>query len=268
MAAALIPDLQGTGLDTGPQPVWIKTSAKVSVLVHPSYLMRAHTKEDLTAVVTQFGVPIVQSGETLTVGLVPPWHRFAVGPVIDGKAEILSQDDFVREDERNYVDTFRFKGERIDDKDKRYIPNVRAFVSQKIDTRASGGYPRLCPLGTHMLAEKPKAGAVVYDPAKDTVTPRQVDEVRQAFAAENAEKDRRLAELEAKVNELVGRKVDPAAANAGTLTDVRTVFDNFKTVRDKPAKPQATSKCGAWTGDATRLNSHVRFCKKGCKPEV
>jgi hypothetical protein len=243
-AAQVIPDLGGTGLDADVKPVWVTEGPKRVHLVHPEYLKRAHTAADLAAVVTQNGEPIVQSGETLTVGLVPPWRRYAIGPVLDGKAEVLAQHVFEAEHRRVYEDSFRFRGERLDDPDKRYVPAVREFVSWKKDVRNEG---RLCPLGTHMEKQEPKRGAVAYDPAKDEFTDPRVDAVRQTMEAQLAEERRRREELEAKVNALVGRA--PA-----------------KPPKPKREREMVTAPCGKEVA-APYLKAHKQFCKSGCRPE-
>lgn len=244
--ASAIPDLQGTGLDAGPRPVWIKKheSDKAPHLVHPRYLMRAHTREELAAVVTQNGVPIEQNGETLTIGIVPAWCRYAIGPVVGGKAELLSQDDFTREHEIVYMASFQLLGQRPDDKDKRYIPNVRAFVSVKADPFRPG---RTCPLGTHLAKESPKEGKLVYDATRDAFTDRKANEVEERLRAELTEKTARLDALEAKVNQLVGREVEaPRAAVKAAAPD------------------KVTAKCGKEV-DPRYIKQHARMCKKGCR---
>lgn len=209
-AAPLAPDLQGTGLDTGPAPVWIvedrETFKKRVHLVHPDYLRRAHTAADLSAIVTQDGEPITQAGETLTIGLVPPWRRYAIGPVVGGRAELLRQDEFERENAKVYIDSFRFRRERPDDEKLRAVPNVREFVSWKIDLQNPG---RICPLGTHMEKQEPIRGAQAYDPARDEFSTAQTAAVRADLEEQLAEERRKREELEAKVNALAGVTAAP-----------------------------------------------------------
>ena len=239
MSAALIPDLQGTGLDAGPAPVWIKSNAKTFHLVHPEYLRSPHTAAEMSAVVTQNGEPIVMGGETQTVGGVPPWRRFAIQHAVNGKAEILSQDDFVRAERRIFEDSFRLRGEKLEsDPDKRYIPNVRAFVSVKLDVMQPG---RICPLGTHLEKQAVKQGPQAYDASNDRFIDRQVNEAEERMKAEIAAKDERLEALEAVVAKLAGQTPTPKPAPAALVT----------------------AKCGKEV-NAKYLKNHERFCKKGC----
>jgi hypothetical protein len=241
--SASAPDLAGTGLDLDIRPVWIEgASSKQKFLVHPNYLRNAHTKADMSAVVTFHGEPIAQSGETLTVGLVPPWRRFAVGPVQDGKAEVLPQQEFERLDEFLYMESFRLRGERPDDHSKRFVPNVVNFVKVKIDPMQKG---RICPLGTHTTPQKAIVTDKAYDSKLDRMVDRQSDEAAERHRAELAEKDERLSKLEATVNALVGKTVKPANLEAARVT----------------------AKCGK-TVDPKYLKNHERFCKKGCQPEA
>lgn len=243
MSAEMIPDLEGTGLETGPKPVWIQEGPKRVHLVHPDYLKRAHTASDMNAVVTFGGQPIRANGEVLTIGMMLPWRRYAVGPVVNGEAEVLPQHDFEREHEKVYIDSFRFRGERVDDPKVRPIPSVREFVAWKKDPRFPG---RICPLGTYTEKQEPIKGAQAYDPLKDEMYDKRAADVQSAIDAQLAEKDKQLAALEAKVNLLAGM------------------------VQDKPSKPkkeveQVTAPCGTWTGAANRLHAHQRFCRSGCK---
>lgn len=241
MSAQLIPDLggDGTGLDAGPRPVWIQGASKKAFhFVDPRYLARAHTAAEMSAVVTFHGEPITQGGETLTVGLVPPWRRYAVGPVVDGKAELLSQDDFAREDRAVYENSFRYRGERVDDPDKRFIPSVRTFVMVKRDHMNPG---RICPLGTHIGPQEVVKGAKAYDPANDRMVDRQVNEAEERLRSEIESKDARLAALEAQVQALVGKKPAPA--------------------EDEPEMVMA--RCGREV-KKMYLSQHVNKCKKGC----
>jgi hypothetical protein len=247
--SAVAPDLAGTGLDLDIRPVWIEgASPKQRFLVHPNYLRNAHTKADMSAVVTFHGEPISQMGETLTIGLIPPWRRFAVGPVIDGKAEVLTQQEFERMDEFLYLESFRLRGERPDDHSKRFVPNVVNFVKVKLDPMQKG---RICPLGTNTVPQKPIIAEKAYDAALDRMVDRATDETTERMRAELAEKDARLAKLEATVNALVG-KAEPAK----------------KAKAAKPAAETVTSQCGEWTGKPGHLRLHVKHCKKGCAAEA
>ena len=246
MTAALIPgldtDLGGTGLDMGPAPRWIKSNAKTFHLVHPEYLRSPHTASEMSAVVTQNGEPLVMAGETQTVGGVPVWRRYALAHAVNGKAEMLSQDDFVRLERRVFEDSFLLRGEKLEaDADKRYIPNVRTFVSVKLDVMQPG---RICPLGTHLEKQAVKQGVQAYDATSDSFVDRQVNEAEMRLKEEIAAKDARLEALEATVAKLAGQK--PAAKAKHEMTK---------------------AKCGAEV-KAAYLKAHERFCKKGCSDAV
>lgn len=237
-AATMIPDLSGTGIQAELRPVWIQgASKKQNHLVHPMYLARAHTAPEMAAVVTQNGDAIVQGGETLTVGLVPPWRRYAIGPVVNGRAELFPQPEFERLEERIYLDTFRFLGASPDDHAKRPIPNVRTFVSWKIDPMNAG---RICPLGTYTAPQKAIIAPVAYDALNDRMVDRQSNAALEAAEAALAEKDARLTALEAKMAKLTGTKTAAKVAPA-----------------------RATAKCGKDI-DARYMSRHVQMCKKGC----
>lgn len=243
MSAATSFDLSGTGIDAGPRPVWIPRwrGDKSPRLVSPRYLLRAHRNEELKAVVTHNGEPIVANGEVLTVELVPPWRRYAIGPAVDGRAELLDQRTFEREEELNYLEYFTLRGERPDDSSKRYIPNVKTFVSWKIDTMRAGFE---CPLGTYIGPQAVKEGEKQYDAVNDKLVSKQVDETIERMRAEIADRDERMARLEAMIEKMSGVKV-----------------------AEKSAPPlRVSAKCGKEI-DPRYMSQHIRMCKKGCREE-
>lgn len=238
MAASQMPDLSGTGIQAELRPVWIQgASKKQNHLVHPLYLANAHTKDEMDAVVVEDGRPVVQGGETLTVGLVPPWRRYAIKRADGGRAELLPQPDFERLEERVYLDTFRFLGASPDDHSKRPVPNVRTFVSWKIDPMNAG---RICPLGTYTKPQTAIIPEKAYDAVNDRMVDRQSNAALEAAEKALAEKDARLTALEAQMAKLTGTKVSA------------------------PKSERTTAKCGKEV-DPKYLKQHARFCKKGCQ---
>lgn len=210
--------------------------------VHSAYIARAHRGADLSAVVTQNGVPIQERGQVLKVGMIPPERRYAVGPVVDGRAEVLPRLDFEAEHLQHYVDAYaQTKGAKLDNPALRHIPAVRAFVAVTVHPSDAR---RLLPLGQPVEGGPPPAPPETF--WSDTLG-REVTQAEVVALGQNRSdpRDAELKLLNAKLEALTA-KLDAVAAPEPKAA--------------KPAKALKTAPCGKQM--ATGMPMHAKHCKK------
>lgn len=211
--------------------------------VHSAYIARAHRGADLSAVVTQNGVPIQERGQVLKVGMIPPERRYAVGPVVDGRAEVLPRLDFEAEHLQHYVDAYaQTKGAKLDNPALRHIPAVRHFVSVTVHPSDAR---RLLPLGQPVEGGPPPAPPETF--WSDTLG-REVTQA-EVVALKNGPdpRDAAIRDLQAKL-EAATAKLDAAPALLQ------------KSDKVKPAKALNTAPCGKQM--AQGMPMHMKHCKK------
>lgn len=202
------------------------------------------------AKVTYDGMPIVIGGETLTIGLVPPERRWAIGEVEDGWAKCIDQRTF---DElcllwKQQEVSFKSQGKEVlDFPHLEPRPNVRDFVSWKVHKTDP---TRLIRLGMPHERQVVRQGTHVYDPETDAQMTREEWAAREkAKMAKPSADAERIAALEAMVERLTGGAL--MAAPSGPAPAVKVVN-------------KETAPCGK---EVQRLDAHMRFCKKpGCRP--
>jgi len=217
-------------------------------LITAAYVSRVqggdHIEEQLGAVVTQDGIPIEQGGETLTLGLCPMENRYAIGPVIDGKAEVLEQRDFEVLHANAFLEFFAVAKHEPHNPNLRYVPKVRDFVAMKEDARNP---KRIVPLGTGFIASDPPIRPVEFwsEAKQRTVSAAEVD-------AEEDPRDAELREMRVLLEELRDRQ-----AGAPPTPAVVAVAE---------AKPKEIAPCNKEI-TAGFLSQHQRFCKDpACAP--
>jgi hypothetical protein len=224
-------------------------------IIPPFYNASEHDA-NLDATVVYEGMPIAQGGEVLTIRMVPPERRWAIGPVQDGLAKTIDQKQF---DELCILwkqKEIQFKSDGKEVLDFPHLeprPNVRDFVSWKVHKTDPS---RLIRLGMPSERQVVRQGTHVYDPKTDTMMTREEwanrekAEMGQKAGAEQSTAAR-IAELEAKIAALTSAPVS-AEAPASPHAKVRLA-----------AKTEA-APCGK---QVQRLDAHVRFCKKPeCRP--
>jgi hypothetical protein len=216
-----------------------------------------------SAVVVYDGVPIAQAGEVLTIGLVPPERRWAIGPVTDGYASCIDQKHF---DELCILwkqEEIQFKSQGKEVLDFPLLearPNVRNFVAWKIHKTDPS---RLIPLGMPSERQVVRQGTHVYDPETDSQMTREEWAARQqaklgAKVDASAAQEARIAELEAKLVALTAT-VPPSAPPAPEPASVQA--------KARLAPEMESAPCGK-SVQKGRVKPHMRFCKKPeCHPE-
>jgi hypothetical protein len=140
-----------------PDPVWVQGT---EYLVPSFYDGRWHNAH-FDAVVTVNGLPIERNGEVMTVGMVPPWRRYALDP---GSAEALPQGDFERAKtnaDQEYVLTKSGGKSNLAFPEKEPFPNVLEFLSWK---RHPLEPEKLIPLGVSHERQQIRKGNHFYDP--------------------------------------------------------------------------------------------------------
>jgi hypothetical protein len=140
-----------------PDPVWVPGT---EYLVPSFYDGRWHNA-NFDAVVTVGGKPIERNGEFMTVGMVPPWRRYALDP---GSAEALPQDVFERAKrnaDEEYVLTKSGGTSMLNFPEKEPLPNVTEFLSWK---RHPNEPEKLIPLGVSHERQQIRRGNHFYDP--------------------------------------------------------------------------------------------------------
>lgn len=170
-AASNIPE--GFGFE--PRAVFI--SSRNTVI--PSFYVAAHHPR-ADAVVTSGGIPIEAGGERLTIGLVPPEYRFAVGPDVEGRCELYPQDKFANDHGLWWAEQIRLKKGPVESLHLRPIPHVRAFVSWKVDPADPS---RLVPLGVPFEGQEKREADKLYSPSKDRFFTRDELEAETKAAA-------------------------------------------------------------------------------------
>lgn len=214
--------------------------------IHAEYISRAHRGNDLLAVVTMGGRPVEARGEVQRVGNVPPERRYAIGPVENGRAELLSQLEFEREHAQHYVDAYaQVKDARLDKVELRHIPNVKEYVSVKVHPNDP---KRLLPLG--MAPEGAGPPSAPPDTFWSETLGREVS-AAEVVAMKNAPdpRDAKMRELEATIAALQAKMAEPDPVEAKA---------EFKPA--KPAKPLLSAPCGKQM--VTGLPMHLKHCKK------
>jgi hypothetical protein len=212
----------------------------------------------LDAKVVYDGMPIVQGGETLTIGLVPPERRWAIGEVQDGWAACINQQKFDELCKLWKQQEIQFKSqgtEVLDFPDLEPRPNVRDFVAWKVHKTDPS---RLIRLGMPHERQVVRQGTHVYDPETDTQMTRDEwaarEKARLGGKATDAQAtNARIAELEAKL----------AALTATPEAPILTVTSLKKAAVETEAAP-----CGKQV-QKNRVGAHKRFCKKPeCQPMI
>ena len=207
--------------------------------VFPSYRARMAQHSDENAVVTSGGKPIVENGETLLLGMVPLERRYAIGPVVGGRAEVIDQHSFEQESEKNYVAEYNAKGQAPDKTALRFIPNVVRFVSWKIDPTDPR---RITHLG---FSPGQKLGADIVSQSAEEIESLRAQKDEQALA---------LDEMKRKLDELSQLMASKPAEVPGVVV--------------AHEKAMQTAPCGKEIKQGF-LKQHARFCKKPeCRPEV
>lgn len=207
--------------------------------VFPSYRKRMESGEHAEdgALVTSGGKPIVRNNETLLLGMVPLERRYAIGPVENGKAEVLPQHIFADEHEKMYVAEFALKNQPPDNPKLRYVPSVVNFVAWKIDPTDPS---RIAQLGF-----QPNKVAV-------TATANPAAEEVEALIRHNDRQTIELDEMKRKLDELSALMAQKPKAPL----EIEVV---------KP-KALVTAKCGKEVKEGF-VKQHERFCKNPeCQP--
>lgn len=203
--------------------------ARREAFVFPAYRRRMSEHADESAVVTAGGKPIVRNGETLLLGMVPLERRYAIGPVINGKAEVLHQNDFAVEQEKVYVAEYALRGQAPDNVRLRYVPNVVDFVAMKVDPQNDA---RLTHLGY-----RPDLA-----PGKEP-EPTEIETLR----TKNDIQEMQLIEMQKKLDELAALMQEKMGA---------------KTIDDESAThAKDTAPCGR-NVTAGYVNQHIERCQK------
>jgi hypothetical protein len=138
-------------------PVWVQGT---EYLVPSFYDGRWHNQH-FDAVVTVGGRPVERNGEVMTVGMVPPWRRYALDP---GSAEALPQDVFARAkrsaDEEYVLERSGGKS-NLAFPEQEPIPSVLEFLSWK---RHPLEPEKVIPLGVSHERQQIRRGNHFYDP--------------------------------------------------------------------------------------------------------
>lgn len=134
--------------------------------VIPSFYNAVGHDCDIMAVVTENHMPIAVNGEVLTLSMIPPERRFAVGPVQDGSAELLGREAFESAYRLYLEEDLRVKGGRPTFPALWPVPTARDFVSWKVMPHDPS---RLVALGIPFVRETPRPTAQKYDPRLDRV---------------------------------------------------------------------------------------------------
>jgi hypothetical protein len=140
-----------------PDPVWVQGT---DYLIPSFYDGRWHNAH-FDAVVTVNGQPIERNGEIMTVGMVPPWRRYALDPA---SAEALPQHEFERAKtnaDQEYVLTKSGGKSNLAFPEKEPLPNVLEFLSWK---RHPLEAEKLIPLGVSHERQQIRKGNHFYDP--------------------------------------------------------------------------------------------------------
>jgi hypothetical protein len=206
----------------------------------------------LDAKVVYDGMPIVQGGETLTIGLVPPERRWAIGEVQDGWAACINQQKFDELCKLWKQQEIQFKSqgtEVLDFPDLEPRPNVRDFVAWKVHKTDPS---RLIRLGMPHERQVVRQGTHVYDPETDTQMTRDEWAAREKDRLGGKANDARA--MEARIAELEARLAQAGSASPVVLALVDSPAETFPTRCGRGAK----SKAGA--------AAHERACKK-CSPD-
>lgn len=215
----------------------------------PRFYQASQHDGQLDAKVAYDGMPIVMGGETLTLGLVPPERRWAIGPAQDGWAHCLDQKQF---DElcilwKQQEISFKSQGKEVlDFPHLEPRPNVRDFVAWKVHATDP---TKLIRLGMPHQRQVVRQGTHVYDPETDTQMTRDEWAAREkAKMAKPSADAERIAALEAKIAELTGGA-------------------SVKALEIKPAAKVAHKELAPCGKEVQRLDAHMRFCKKPeCRP--
>lgn len=216
------------------QKQWIPVPERRVIIPDFYQAMIGNHNANLDAVVTYQGLAIQQGGETLTIGLVPPERRWAIGEAKDGRAEVLPQHVFENDHLTWWTQEFIAKGDTPDDHTRRYIPHVREFVSHKVDPANTS---RLVPLGTDFSPGEPKRPEKYYRQSSDSMVDAEV------WDRENHEQEEKISRLEALVEKLLAEK-DAAPEVA---------------VAPPPEPTKTAAPCGK---EVQRVGPHMRWCKQ------
>jgi hypothetical protein len=232
---------EASGLDFLPQK---SIATPRGTYVHADYIARAHRGNELKAIVTYQGKPVEDRGQVLRVGMVPPERRYAIGPALEGRAELLGQLDFERAHEESYVKDYeQVKDGKLDDVSRRHIPNVRAFVSVTVHPQDQR---RLLPLG------QPVEGGAPPE-APDTFWSNTLNrEVTQAEAVKMSAgpdpRDAAITELTLALDKLQ-QQIATMQADPGP-----------QPAPARPKKALLAAPCGKQM--TTGLPMHIKHCKK------
>jgi hypothetical protein len=228
MSAAPIdlPSNAPADVERRPDAIWVPGT---EFLVPSFYDARWHNQH-LGDAVTQNGAPIVVNNETLTIGLIPPWRRYAVQP---GSAELVSQDDFARAKRMADIEYVYEKSggkSSLAFPEQEPIPNVREFVSWK---RHPGEPERLIPLGTSHERQPAKLSERLYDKMSQRLI--SFNELPQATQAQV------IAEIQS-----AGGDVTPPAEPAPPLEPAsQQAVKRMMAATAAPCGREAKSKAGA-----------------------
>ncbi len=251
MSAAPVQSNVPADLRQDSQPVYIAERDAIIPRFYQASMHDAH----LDAKVSHLGMPVVENGETLTIGMIPHERRWAVGPVEDGWAATIDQKQF---DElcilwKQQEVQFKSQGKEVlDFPHLEARPNVRDFVAVKVHRTDP---KRLIRLGMPSERQVVRQGTHVYDPDTDQQMTREAWAEREKAklggkATEAQSQNARIAELEAKIASLTGG------------APVKSV--SMMTPAEAAAVVANTAPCGK---EVKNLGAHKRFCKKPeCQP--
>ena len=161
MSATTLPIGLPVGMDADLEPLLHRTGEIVPSFYRASEVMVSHNQYP-DALVTDHGMPIAagndQTREVLRIGMVPPTRRYAIGLVVEGRAELLPQHEFEKLDMLRYEQEIRWKSQGKASPvapTLRYIPTPRVFVSWKEHPTENKFVPLGFPL-TRQVRIEPK----------------------------------------------------------------------------------------------------------------
>jgi len=178
-------------MTAGPKPIAIPQRQTV---ITSKYNASIH--EDLSARVQECGNDIESNDEKLTIRLLPPERRFAVGPCVNGVAQLIPQKDFEEVHETWWKEQFIVLGASPPQASLRPIPNIKDFIQVKLNPYDS---TKIIPLGQSAdgteldISVETKKPDAYYDSGSDKMIDRKIVE---------DSKDTEIAELKAQLESL------------------------------------------------------------------
>lgn len=220
------------------------------------YRANPHSEAELGATVTSCGMPIHANKEVLTLAMVPPPFRWAIGPAKDGAAEVIEQHVFEEKLKMKIREEYASRGVAYeDDVDKEPRPRVERYVAKKWDTNLG----KVVPLGSNLdLNPAPEEPEKLYSASADRfMTREELEAEEKAEARRRHDLEGENERLRAQLAELRGEdtpepggepKTDPEANTTTTETEAESF----------------TAPCGKPCKSAAGVSAHARNCD-ACK---